>query len=88
MPAPLASRLGALICGVLYLPLGLVWAYGVAVVFLPLPLIGFWLLYRADREEARLGIALTKVQARLRAFARGVLFTALAVSVVALIVTR
>jgi hypothetical protein len=88
MSAPLAHRLGALLCGALYFPLGLAWAYGLALLFLPVVGLGFWLLRRADRFEAAEGLAPSVGELRLRAAARGLLWTGLAASAVALVLTR
>lgn len=92
MPAPVSNpsflRIAALLLGLVYLPLGLVWAYGLALMVLPLALAGFWFLRAADRRDEQAGIAATPGQQRLRGFARGLLFAGLAASAVALAATR
>lgn len=85
---PRNARLAALGCGLLYLPAGLVWAYGLALLALPLAGLGFWLLRRADRLEQAGGETTTPAQVRLRATARWILFAGLAASAVSLAATR
>lgn len=81
---PLFYRGAALGCGVLYLPCGLVWAYGLALFALPLAGFGFWLLRQAARREARADGRM----GWLHTVARGVLILGLAASVIALVATR
>jgi hypothetical protein len=46
----LLLRIAALILGLVYLPLGLVWAYWFALVVMPLGLLGLGLLRIAERR--------------------------------------
>ncbi len=84
----MACRLGAIICGVAYFPLGLVWAYGMALLALPLAAAGFLLLRIADRRETHAGLTRTRAQQRWRTIGFGVLLAGLMASVGSLIVTR
>lgn len=86
--APFFCRLGALVCGLVYLPLGLVWAYGLALVALLVFGVGLWLLRRADRLDRNAGNATTRGQVRLRMAARWVLFAGLGASIVSFALTR
>ncbi|HEX2862534.1 MAG TPA: hypothetical protein VHN79_12885 [Lacunisphaera sp.] len=85
---PLAFRAGALVCGLAYFPLGLVWAYGFALIALPVALLGFWLLRRADQFEAASGVKRPRAQARLRYAVRWLLGVGLVASATALVLTR
>ena len=88
MTSPLLHRLGALLCGAVYFPLGLVWAYGAALVVVPVAGLGCWLLRRADWLERSRGDVITPAQARLRLIVWWMLGTGVVASVVALVATR
>jgi hypothetical protein len=53
MRASLLLRLAALLFGLVYLPLGTVWAWWVAGIVLPVGLLGLWLLRLAERRAPR-----------------------------------
>lgn len=85
---PVFLRSAALVCGLLYFPCGLVWAYGFALAALPLALAGFWLLRAAARREAQAGVPPAAGMRRLHAIARVVLIAGVVASVVALVATK
>ncbi len=88
MTTLLYHRLGAMLCGVIYFPLGLVWAYGIALVILPVAGLGFWLLRRADRLEKARGLTITPFQARLRLIGQWLLGAGMVASAAAGVATR
>jgi hypothetical protein len=77
-------RCAALGCGLLYFPCGLVWAYGLALLALPLVGLGFWLLRQAAHRETRADGEM----GGLHAVARGVLILGLVASFIALVATK
>jgi len=85
MRASLLLRMVALLIGLVYLPLGLVWAWWFALVVMPLGLLGLWLLRIAERR-APSGECGTG-ERRLHQAARVVLLAAFAASLAALGVT-
>jgi hypothetical protein len=88
MNPPLALRLGALVCGLVYLPLGLVWAYGLALAALPLGAAGWWLNRRARHLETAAGTPPEVGQRTLDRLVRAILIAGFAASAVALGLTR
>lgn len=85
MRASLLFRFVALLLGLVYLPLGLVWAWWFALFVMPLGLLGIGLLRIAERREPR--AACGAGERRLHQTALVVLCTAAASSLVALVVS-
>ena len=75
-------RGSALVLGLLAMPLGLVWAYWIALLVLPLGGSGLLLLRIAERRAPR--AAARPAERRLHMAALGVIWLSLAVSSVAL----
>jgi len=80
--ASLLLRIVALLLGLVYLPLGLVWAWWFALFVMPLGLLGLGLLRIAERRAPR--AACTAGERRLHQSALVVIGTAAASSLVAL----
>jgi hypothetical protein len=84
MNSALFARVSALVLGLLALPLGLVWAYWIALLVLPLGITGLLLLRfaesRAPRQTAGLG------ERRLHIVARAILWLSFAASATMLVV--
>lgn len=78
----LLLRIVALVLGLVYLPLGLVWAYWFALVVMPLGLLGLGLLRIAERRAPR--VECGTGERRLHQAALFVLWTAFAASLAAL----
>jgi hypothetical protein len=82
MRASLLLRIVALLLGLVYLPLGLVWAYWFALLVMPLGLLGLWLLRIAERRAPRVECGIG--ERRLHQAALFVIWMAFVASLVAL----
>jgi hypothetical protein len=82
MRASLLHRIVALLFGLVYLPLGLVWAYWFALLVMPLGLLGLGLLRIAERRAPRAECGVG--ERRLHQAALVVVWMAFAASLVAL----
>ena len=82
MRASLLLRIVALLLGLVYLPLGLVWAYWFALLVMPLGLLGLGLLRIAERRVPRVECGIG--ERRLHQAALFVIWTAFVASLVAL----
>lgn len=78
-------RVCALVLGLLALPLGLVWAYWIALLALPLGCGALLLLRAAERRAPR--IAAKPAERRLHVLATGVIWLSFTASVAALVAT-
>lgn len=85
MRPSLLLRITALLLGLVYLPLGLVWAWWFALVVMPLGLLGLWLLRVAECRAPR--AACTAGERRLHQSALVVIGLAFGASLVSLGVT-
>jgi hypothetical protein len=82
MNSALFARVSALVLGLLALPLGLVWAYWIALLVLPLGGAGLLLLRAAERHAPRQ--AAKSAERRLHMVAAGVIWLSFAASATAL----
>lgn len=83
----IALRLGAIVCGLVYLVVGLVWAYWIALLGLLIGALGFSLARWADRRERRETTPVPRSQRVLGAIARWINVVAFALSLIALVAT-
>lgn len=77
----------ALLAALFYLPVAWVWAYGLAGLALPLPLLALAAVNWAERRDQRAGRTPTPTQRILQTSTRVAAWLGLAVSAVALIAT-
>ena len=82
MNSAILLRVSALVLGLLALPLGLVWAYWIALLVLPLGGAGLLLLRAAERPAPRQ--AAKPAERRLHMVAAGVIWLSFAASATAL----
>ena len=82
MNSAILLRVSALVLGLLALPLGLVWAYWIALLVLPLGGAGLLLLRAAERRAPRQ--AAKPAERRLHMVAAGVIWLSFAASATAL----
>jgi len=85
MRSAVLLRGSALVLGLLAMPLGLVWAYWIALLALPLGGGGLLLLRAAERRAPRQ--AAKPVERRLHVLATGVIWLSFAASAAALVAT-
>jgi len=85
MNSALLARVSALVLGLLALPLGLVWAYWIALFALALGVAGLLLLRFAEHRAPRHAVA--RAERRLQVIARGVIWLSFAASATMLVVT-